>query len=128
MKTGKVLKKTGKILLITILSLLVFVLIVVGIALNSENTITGLALDEVSEMFDAPVEVDDVSLRLFMNFPYATVEFSGFKLGASGKKQPQMANVDMSDTLLSLLKLYVSVKTRPLLNNEIKIQKVEIEG
>ncbi len=128
MRTGKVLRKTGKILLITILSLLVFVLIVVGIALNSENTITGLALDEVSEMFDAPVEVDDVSLRLFMNFPYATVEFSGFKLGASGKKQPNMANVDMSDTLLSLRKLYVSLKSRPLLNNKIEIQKVEVEG
>lgn len=128
MKTVRVIKKTGKILLITLLSIIVLVLILVTIALHSENTITRMALDEVTEMFDAPVKVDNVELLVTRNFPYATVEFQGLKVGPSRKNQKNTADVSTSDTLLSLRKLYVSVKSRPLLNNKIEIQKIEIEG
>ena len=126
MKISKLLKKTGKIFLITFLSLLLLVIAIMVIALNSENTITRLALKEVSAMIEAPVKVDNVSLLLFRKFPYATVEFDGFKLGShtpAGNK-----DIELSDTLVSLGKLYVSLKTRPLLQNKIEIKKVEIEG
>ncbi|MFO7864173.1 MAG: AsmA family protein, partial [Salinivirgaceae bacterium] len=128
MKIGTTLRKTGKILLITILSLILLLVIVVTIALHSEKTITDLALEEVSAMFDAPVKVDEVSLLLFRNFPYATVEFSGFKLGVANKQHGDSVSYGANDTLLSLRKFYVSVKSRPLINNKIEIQKIEIEG
>jgi uncharacterized protein involved in outer membrane biogenesis len=128
MSISKLLKKTGKVLLISLLSLLLLILVVVVIALNSENTITRLALKEVSTMIEAPVKVDNVSLLLFRKFPYATVEFDGFKLGAHAKSGSEADNAELSDTLVSLGKLYVSLKTRPLLRNKIEIKKIEIEG
>ncbi|WP_462281647.1 AsmA family protein [Salinivirga cyanobacteriivorans] len=128
MKTGRILKKTGKILLITLLSLIVFILVVIGIALHSENTITRLALEEVTEMFDAPVKVDNVDLHITRNFPYATVAFEGLKVGPYRKNQKDTSDLISNDTLLSLDKLYVAVKSRPLLKNKIEIQKIEIEG
>lgn len=128
MKIGKIIKKTTKILTISILSLLILVLILVGIALNSEKTITDMALEEVSSMFNAPVEVDGVKLLIFRSFPYATVEFTGFKLEASNSDKQDSLKTEMSDTILSLRKLYVSLKTKPLLQNKIEIQKIEIEG
>lgn len=128
MKTGRILKKTGKILLITLLSLIVLILIVIGIALHSENTITRLALDEVTEMFDAPVKVDNVELHITRNFPYATIAFQGLKVGPYRKNQTDTSDLNSNDTLLSLDKLFVSVKSRPLLKNKIEIRKIEIEG
>lgn len=128
MKIGKIIKKTTKILLISILSLIILIGIFVGIALNSEKTITDMALKEVSSMFDAQVKVDEVKLLIFRSFPYATVEFSGFKLEASNVDKQDSLKTEMNDTILNLRKLYVSLKTKPLLKNKIEIQKVEIEG
>ncbi|MFP4556029.1 MAG: AsmA family protein [Bacteroidales bacterium] len=128
MKAVKVIKKTGKILLITLLSLILVLVILVVVALHSENTIARLALKEVSTMIDAPVEVENISLRLFRNFPYTTVEFNNFKLGVSYKTFADSTESHEADTLLSLRKLYVSLKTMPLLKNQIEIEKVEIEG
>lgn len=128
MKIGKVIRKTTKILLITILSLFILILVLVGIAINSEKTITDMALEEVSSMFDAPFEVDGVKLLIFRSFPYLTVEFTGFNLGISNKDKTDTFPSEMSDTILSLRKFYVSLKTRPLLKNKIEVKKVEIEG
>jgi hypothetical protein len=128
MKAKRVIKKTGKILLLTILSLVFILILLVIIALHSENTITKLALKEVSKMIEAPVKVDNVSLLLFRKFPYATVQFDGFKLGAHKKSEADTSSFEHSDTLVSLRKLYVSLKTRPLLKSKIVIQKIEIEG
>lgn len=128
MKAVKIIKKTGKILLITLLSLLLVLVILVVVALHSENTIARLALKEVSTMIEAPVEVENVSLLLFRNFPYTTVEFNNFKLGGAYKTFANNSENHEADTLLSLRKLYVSVKTMPLLKNKIEIEKVEIEG
>ena len=120
----KIIKKTLKALLFSIISLLFIVLVIAGIAFQSENTITRLALEEVQKTFDAPVKVDNVELLLFRNFPYATVELSGVTMGITRKDSAHFAN----DTLINLRKLYISVKTRPLLSNKIEIQKIEIEG
>ena len=124
MKAKKIIGKTFKVLLFTILSLIFLILVVAGIAFQSENTITGMALEEVEQMFDAPVKVDNVELLLFRNFPYATVELSGVSLGTTKKDSAHFE----SDTLLNLRKLYISIKTKPLLNNKIEIHKIEIEG
>ncbi len=127
MNTKKVLKKTGKILLIAILSILFLVIVLIAVALNSENTITQLALEEVSLMVKAPVKVDKVSLRLFRHFPRATVEFSGFTVGKEFDNVDS-ANYQVTDTLVRLRKLYVSLKSKPLLDNRVEIDKIEVEG
>jgi hypothetical protein len=124
MKAKKIIGKFFKILLFTVLSLIFLVLVVAGIAFQSENTITGMALEEVEQMFDAPVKVENIELLLFRNFPYATVELSGVSLGTTKKDSAHFE----SDTLLNLRKLYVSIKTKPLLSNKIEIHKIEIEG
>ena len=114
MKISKILKKTGKILAYTIMSLVLLVTVLVVIALHSENTITRLALKEVSKMINAPVKVDNVSLLLFKKFPYATVEFEGFKLGNSQTPITDPYKATLTDTIVSLEKLYVSLKTRQI--------------
>lgn len=128
MKISKVLKKTGKVLLISIISILLLVITLVVIALHSENTITRLALKEVSKMIDAPVKVDNVSLLLFRKFPYATVEFDGFRLGTHRASPADTTNLEFGDTLVSLNKLFVSLKTKPLLKSKVEIESIEIEG
>lgn len=128
MKAAKILKKTGKIFLITILTVILLLVTVIIVVLNSENTITRLALKEVSTMVGAPVKVDNVSLRLFRDFPYATVEFNGFQLGEF-RGMPLDSNfAATNDTIITLRKLYVRLKSKPLLKNKIEIDKIEIEG
>lgn len=128
MKISKALRKTGKILAYSILTLVLLVIALVVIALHSENTITRLALKEVSKMIDAPVKVDNVSLLLFKKFPYATVEFEGFKLGNCQTPTTDLSKATLTDTIVSIEKLYVSLKTRPLLREKIEIEKIEIQG
>ena len=127
MKIKRILRKLGKILLITILSVITLVVVLIAVALNSENTITQLALEEVSHIVKAPISIENISLRLFRNFPNATVEFDGFTIGKEFENHDS-ANFEVADTLVRLRKLYVSVKTRPLLSNRIEINKIEIEG
>lgn len=128
MKITRILKKIGKILALTILTIILVVIVLVVVALHSENTITRLALKEVSTMIEAPVKVDNVSLLLFRKFPYATVQFDGFTLGAHHKSTIQPNQDPFADTLVNLNKLYVSLKTRPLFKSKIEIQKIEVEG
>ncbi len=128
MKISKVLKRTGKVLLISIISIILLLIMLVVIALHSENTITRLALKEVSKMIEAPVKVDNVSLLLFRKFPYATVQFDGFKLGTHRAPTADTTSLELGDTLVSLNKLFVSLKTKPLLKNKIEIESIEIEG
>jgi len=127
MKIKRILRKIGKVLLITVISVIVLVITLIVVALNSENTITQLALEEVSHIVKAPISVENISLRLFKNFPNATVEFSGFTIGKEFENQDS-ADFEVTDTLVRLRKLYVSVKTKPLLSNRIEINKIEIEG
>jgi hypothetical protein len=127
MNIKKVLKKTGKILLITLLSVLFLIVVLVVVAFNSENLITQMALKEVSLIVKAPVKVDHVSLRLFRHFPQATVEFSGFTVGKEFDRVDS-ANFEIADTLVRLRKLYISLKSRPLLQNKVEIDKIEVEG
>lgn len=128
MKAVKIIKKIGKVLLITLLTLIVVLAILVTVALHSENFITRLALNKVSEMIDAPVRVDNVSLLLFKDFPNATVEFTGFKFGAFRGAKFDSTQTISSDTLVSFRKVYVSVRSRPLLKNIVEIERIEIEG
>ncbi|MDD2277598.1 MAG: AsmA-like C-terminal region-containing protein [Bacteroidales bacterium] len=128
MKLGKVLRKTLKILLITLASLVLLIVILLTVAKLSENQISRIVLNKVSEMIEAPVKVDSVSLLLLRRFPYATVEFHGFKMGVNKNEAINSPNIAENDTLISIRKLYVSIKSKPLLKNKIEIENIEIEG
>lgn len=128
MKVVRILKKTGKIILYTILSIILFVIVVLVVAKICENKITHIAMEEVSEIIHAPVKCDSVSLLLLRRFPYATVEFKGFKLGATtdtvnfGKQQL------VFDTLFSFDRVYVSIKTLPILESKFEVKQIEVAG
>ncbi|MDD3891821.1 MAG: AsmA family protein [Bacteroidales bacterium] len=128
MKVVKVLRKTLKIFLIALASLVLLIIILLTIAKLSENRISRLVLNEVSEMIDAPVTVDNVSLLLLRKFPYATVEFHGFKMGVNKSGTINSLNIFENDTLISIRELFVSIKSKPLLKSKIEIEKIEIEG
>jgi len=128
MRFLKVLRKIGKILLVTLLSVLLLVIVLLVAAKLSENQITRLALREVSKSINAPVKIDSVSLVLLRRFPYATVEFNGFKLGNFRGAPVDSSAGSRFDTLFSFRKVYVSLKTRPLISSKIEIEKVELEG
>jgi hypothetical protein len=128
MKAVRILKKTVKIFIISFLSVILLLGILITVALHSENFITRMVLKKVSEIIEAPIKVDNISLLLFKNFPYATVEFEGFLVGTERGLQFDSTNTFPVDTLVRISKLYVSVKTKPLFKNIIEIEKVEIEG
>lgn len=128
MKFARLLKKIGKIVLYTILSILLFVIIVLVAAKICENKITHIAMEEVSEMIKAPVKCDSVSLLLLRRFPYASVEFKGFKLGATTDTINFGSQQLVFDTLFSFNRVYVSIKTLPILKSRFEVKQVEIEG
>ncbi len=127
MNIKRVLRKTGKTLLISLLSIIVLVLLLFTIAINSENTISRLALEKVSQIVKAPISVDNVSLRLFRHFPNLTVEFNDFTVGKQFENN-DTSNFEITDTLVKFRKLYVSVKSKPLFFNKIEINNIEIDG
>lgn len=128
MKALRIFFKIGKILLWVLLSVVILVVLLLATAKVFENKITHIAMNEVSQMIKAPVKCDTVSLLLLRKFPYATVEFKGFKLGATtdtinfGKAQLCF------DTLFSFDRVYVSIKTMPLLKSEFEVKMVELAG
>jgi hypothetical protein len=128
MKAVRILKKTVKVLIITLLSIIFLLGVLVTVALHSENFITRLALKKVSEIIDAPIKVDKISLLLFRNFPNATVEFEGFLIGAQRGSSIDSTNSFPADTLVKISHLYVSLKSKPLFKNIVDIEKVEVEG
>lgn len=128
MKVVKVLRKTLKVFLIALASLVLLIIILLTVAKLSENRISHLVLNKVSEMIDAPVTVDNVSLLLLRKFPYATVEFHGFKMGVNKGGTIDSLNIFENDTLISVRKLFVSIKSKPLLKSKIEIEKIELEG
>lgn len=128
MKFVRVLKKIGKALLITLLVVILLVVVLLTTAKIFENKITHFALNKVSEMIKAPVKCDTVSLLLLRKFPHATVEFKGFKLGATTDTVNFGRQQQLYDTLFSFDRVYVAVKTMPLLKSHFEVKQVEIAG
>ncbi len=128
MSFKSILRKTSKIILLTFLSLILLVVILLASFKASENKITHLAMNRISEMIEAPVKMDTMSLIWLRKFPYATVKFTGFHMGVPYALQNDSSITNISDTLASLDYLFVSVKTKALLQNKIEIKKIQIEG
>lgn len=127
MSTARVLKKVAKIIGITLLVVVLLLTGILVVAKINENRIAHYALGKVSEMIQAPVECDSLSLLLLRRFPYATVEFNGFKLGPT-TDTVNWPRQQLFDTLFSFDRVFVSLKTMPALRSKFEIQSVELSG
>ncbi len=124
----RVLKRTGKILLITFLSFFLLLIALVVVVLNSESFITRQVLKEVSSTIKAPVTVENITIRYFRNFPNLTVELSQLTLGGYTNDSVLYCFPEQPDGLLKLNKFYLAVKVKPLLDNRVEVDKIEIDG
>lgn len=120
MSTVKVIVKVFLWLLVSVLA---FIIVLLAVAKISENKITELVLNKVSQTIKAPVKINNVSFTLLRKFPLATIELNGFLLGTCTGTDSLAAK---NDTIASFDKLYLSVKTRPLINGQIDIIKIEL--
>lgn len=111
--------------LLSIILLLIIILTVV--AKLTENKITNIALKKVSENINAPVSIEDVSFNLIRKFPLATIELNNVILGSPESNIKSYLSEKENDTILNIQKLYVSVKSKPLLNGIVDIVKVDIK-
>lgn len=110
---------------LTILSLIIVLLIIAKLA---ENKITDIALRKISEEIHAPVKIDNVSFNLIRKFPLATIELQNVVLSSPIKEVKSNSGSIKLDTIISISKIYVSVKSKPLLKGNVEILKVDIDG
>lgn len=122
------MKKLLKIFTYFIIVGFALVIVLIVIAKLAENKITDIALQKVSESIEAPVIIDNVSFNLLRKFPLATIELNDVLLC-----EPKISNgldsmsIDL-DTIISISKIYISVKSKPLLNGIIEVMKIDING
>jgi uncharacterized protein involved in outer membrane biogenesis len=122
------MKKTLNVLKYFIIIIFSLIVTLVVVAKLAENKITHLALTQISKTIKAPVEIDDVNFTLLRRFPLATIELKGIRLGALRDSSSSDSSVFAMDTLVSIDKIFFSVKTRPLIKGEYEIEKIEIVG
>ena len=110
----------------TIIAIISLLIVLMVVAKLTENKITDIAVEKVSETITAPMEIDDVSFTLIRRFPYATIEFNGMWLASPPAIDTTDSIVPALDTLAKIGHLYVSVRTLPLLKKKFEVTKVEI--
>jgi hypothetical protein len=120
------MKKILKILSWFIGIVLLLIIVLTIVAKLAENRITDIALRKVSERIEAPVTIEEVSFNLLRKFPLATIELNNVLL--KEHKLPEESGSYNLDTLISINRIYVSVKSRPLLKGIVEIIKVDIDG
>lgn len=122
------MKKLLKVFMYIIISILSLIIILTVIAKLAQNSIADVAMEYVSEAIETPMSVDEVSFHLLHKFPLATIQFNGVWLGSPNLKSNNDSISSESDTLVFINKIYFSVKSKPLLDGEFEIIKVDIEG
>ncbi len=122
------MKKALKIFLYFLLVIVLLVLILAVVAKLSENKITDIALEQVSESIEAPVEIGNVSFNLLRGFPFATIELDGITLGDPSALMQLDSNIFAGSELVNINNIYISVKSKPLLDGKVEIVKIEIDG
>ncbi|HRW62592.1 MAG TPA: AsmA family protein, partial [Bacteroidales bacterium] len=118
------MKKLFKAFIYLIITIIFSVIVLAVVAKLAENKITEIALKKVSENIKAPVKIEEVSFNLIRKFPLATIELNRVVLGAEQNNNDSL----LLDTIASIQKIYVSVKSKPLLKSIIDIEKVDLEG
>ncbi len=121
------MKRIFKIIAYFILTTILLIIVLLVVAKLAENKITDIALKKVSESIEAPVNIDEVSLNLLRKFPLATIELNDVILNEH-KLTGDSTSSSSLDTIANIKKLFVSVKSKPLINGIIEIMKVDIDG
>ncbi len=121
------MKRIFKILAYFILTTILLIIVLLVVAKLAENKITDIALKKVSESIEAPVNIDEVSLNLLRKFPLATIELNDVILNEHILTGDSISSSSL-DTIANIKKLFVSVKSKPLINGIIEIMKVDIDG
>ncbi len=122
------MKKLLKIFSWFIVIIIILIIALTVIAKLAENKITDIALRKVSESIEAPVTIDHVSFNLLRKFPLATIELENVLLREHKfPEESDSLSIDL-DTLISIRKIYVSVKSRPLLKGNVEIIKIDVDG
>ncbi|MFC2151062.1 AsmA family protein [Bacteroidota bacterium] len=119
-----------KIIKIITYFFIILILLIVALAVTAkltENKITDIALKKVSESIKAPVKIGQVSFNLLRKFPLATIELNNVLLNESNLLG-DTSNTNNPDTIISIKKIYVSVKSKPLMKGNFEIMKVNIDG
>ncbi len=116
------MKKGLKIFSYIIGIVLALVIVLMVIAKLTEDKITQIALKKVSENIEAPVEIQDVSFNLLRKFPRATIELNGVSFCG----QTDTSFNFKPDTLLQLGKVYVAVKSKPLMKGIVEVLNVDV--
>jgi uncharacterized protein involved in outer membrane biogenesis len=93
------------------------------VAKLSEDRITEIAMKKVSKDIEAPVAIKDVSFNLLRKFPRATIELND----VSFKEQNDTLTGRKQDTILSLNKVFVAVKSKPLMKGIVEILKIDLK-
>ncbi len=120
------MKKILKFLLYFILSIFLLIIVLTVVAKLTEDNITHMVMEKVSEEIKAPVKIDDVSFTLLRHFPRATIELNGIYLGSP--EYGADSSIISVDTLVSINKIFLDAKTKPLIDGIIEVTKIEIEG
>ncbi len=94
----------------------------------AEKKITALAFNELKTSIEVPVESGDISFTLIKRFPLATIKFNNIRVGSPKATEGGDSATLVSDTLISIGKLYISVKSTPLIDGIFDIQKIEVVG
>src|SRR6056297_1842991 len=118
------MKKLIRFLVYTILFILVLTILLMVVAKLSENKITKIALRKVSKSIEAPVEINDVSFNLLRKFPLASIELQGVSL----REKIDSLKHHKNDTLLNLEKVFVAVKSKPLMKGIIEVIQIDVRG
>ncbi|HAN18825.1 MAG: hypothetical protein A2X13_08010 [Bacteroidetes bacterium GWC2_33_15] len=122
------MKKLLKIFSYVIIIVIVLAITLTVVAKLSEDKITDMVLKKLSESIEAPLVVDGVSFNLIRKFPLATIELENVLLGVHYSSNGSDSVSNKLDTIISISKVYISVKSKPLLKGFFEIKKVEING
>ncbi|PKP10530.1 MAG: hypothetical protein CVU09_06310 [Bacteroidetes bacterium HGW-Bacteroidetes-4] len=101
-------------------------MLLIVVAKLSEKKIAKLAVEKAGQVVNVPITISDVSFNLLRKFPFATIELNEVCLGAYHYPNPNDSSQTTIDTLAYIGRLFVSVKTRPLIRGEVDIVKVEL--
>ncbi len=120
------MKKILKVLLYIVLGIIVFVIALTVASKLLENKIADAALIRISEVIEAPIEIENVSFNLLRKFPLATIELNNISL----KPHIDSLSADtihvLKQPILKFGKIYLSVSTKALMNNVFEVIKVEV--
>lgn len=111
------------------ISLLVFFITLITLLTASwllQDRIVKFAMEQMGTTFGAPLAADEVSFSLISDFPNASLRFDNIWLGRY--QYDNNGEIVGTDTLTKIQMLYVSLNTKALMNDVIKIKDVEVEN